>query len=632
MARKTNFIVYMAGLYEISADNVVSFLAGLNRSKSLPSATQLLRAVEKGPAVAFDVLKPDFTPAKRKYELPKYFDIDALEPKVQAAAKRNLAYLTPLQPMLKRRRRNTHEEYQAIINRVSAAIGDANPPSVRSLARLAGEWATDHFSSRALVPKSYGVRRNHLTGLGGLLTAHCTRVLPLTSGSYTAAEIRGHVGLLADNIRDLVGIEAGKRPSYSAITRLVRELNFIDRNRARKGKKAADAAVQFFSPTIAPIRLMERVEIDHHRIDLFVADDATAQALGKAWLTLAICCTSRCIVGFWITLNDPSSESIKHCLEFAMLPKRIPAKLALPTTRVWKQGGSIEFLVADNGLDFRGKQLAALCQGLGVELCFPPAYEPYMRGAVERQFLTAIKKLFGLLPGFDLKQSVYERDHHPSEGSLITVQTLREVFLKYVVDDYHVSPQVRLGGKSPMQVWDEMVEAGLGPGTLDESLRFQFQGERLQRRLDKNGFQIDYLVYNSAELSELRAQYGEVMTIEVYVPYVDVSQAVAIHPVTKKPFLVPCTDQAYSRGLTRHQHLAIRKLAKTLGLQLDTDTERAKAKAEIRNYVLKKQISTRMRDRREAKRLDGAVESSAAPSCPQEQSLLDFEGDDHEAP
>jgi hypothetical protein len=60
----------------------------------------------------------------------------------------------------------------------------------------------------------------------------------------------------------------------------------------------------------ATIEILERVEIDHTPLDLFVVDDDTGMPLGRPYVTLCIDDFSRCILGMHIGFTSPSYQSV----------------------------------------------------------------------------------------------------------------------------------------------------------------------------------------------------------------------------------------------------------------------------------------------------------------------------------
>lgn len=66
---------------------------------------------------------------------------------------------------------------------------------------------------------------------------------------------------------------------------------------------------------------LEVVQIDYTPVDVIVVDEAHRLPIGRPWLTLAIDVATRVVVGFYVSLEAPSSTSVALCLTQSVLPK-----------------------------------------------------------------------------------------------------------------------------------------------------------------------------------------------------------------------------------------------------------------------------------------------------------------------
>jgi putative transposase len=66
---------------------------------------------------------------------------------------------------------------------------------------------------------------------------------------------------------------------------------------------------------------LEVVQIDHSPVDVIVVDEVHRLPIGRPWPTLAIDVATRVVVGFYVSLEAPSSTSVALCLTQAVLPK-----------------------------------------------------------------------------------------------------------------------------------------------------------------------------------------------------------------------------------------------------------------------------------------------------------------------
>ena len=74
---------------------------------------------------------------------------------------------------------------------------------------------------------------------------------------------------------------------------------------------AADPASQVAPGSFVATRPLELVQIDHTQADVFVVDRFTRRTVGRPWLSLAIDLATRCVVGFFVGMERPRSESTR---------------------------------------------------------------------------------------------------------------------------------------------------------------------------------------------------------------------------------------------------------------------------------------------------------------------------------
>jgi transposase InsO family protein len=67
---------------------------------------------------------------------------------------------------------------------------------------------------------------------------------------------------------------------------------------------------------------LDMVQIDHTPAGLILVDPIERRPIGRPWVTTAIDVFSRCITGFHVTLEAPSSTSVGLCLAHVASDKR----------------------------------------------------------------------------------------------------------------------------------------------------------------------------------------------------------------------------------------------------------------------------------------------------------------------
>ncbi len=94
------------------------------------------------------------------------------------------------------------------------------------------------------------------------------------------------------------------------------------------------------------------MQIDHTPLDIEIVDEQYREAIGKAYLTLAIDVFSRMIVGYYLSLEAPSATSVAMCISSAIISKKRKL-LELDVDGEWDIEGIMDSVHSDNGSDFK---------------------------------------------------------------------------------------------------------------------------------------------------------------------------------------------------------------------------------------------------------------------------------------
>lgn len=153
-------------------------------------------------------------------------------------------------------------------------------------------------------------------------------------------------------------------PSESTIRRRIKgagEKRVLGRRLSRR-EQQAESTVQ---PGPRPTRILERVEIDHTTLDLFVVDETDGLPVGRPHITACIDKYSGLVPGWYIGFNQGGYESIMLCLQHAFLPKP-DYREKYGTEHDYPVYGLFEKLCIDNGRDFKSRDLQSALAELGV--------------------------------------------------------------------------------------------------------------------------------------------------------------------------------------------------------------------------------------------------------------------------
>jgi putative transposase len=348
-------------------------------------------------------------------------------------------------------------------------------------------------------------------------------------------------------------------PSRTTIDRRIEALDMRAVFTARHGKRAAKRQFRQFGKGPQAEMPLERVEIDHTRIDLIVIDDKDNLPLGRATLTDCMDVATRYPLGYYLSFDPPSYYSVMECLYHSIRPKE-NVKEKYGTEHDWIAYGIPATLVTDNGKEFIGRSLEDACLSLNIVLEQMPIKQPHYKGKIERLFKTIGTVLQGI-PGTTYS-NVQQRGDYDSVGQacvyLDEVEALLNIFF---VDIYAERLHKGIEGV-PARRWEQAIRNGLlprVPASADELLILLGQVD--WRTIQHYGIDFQSIRYNCPELAFLRNRLqGEKAKIKFHPG--DLSRLHVYDPFNERYIPVPAEDsEGYTVGLSLWKHRVIRRFA-----------------------------------------------------------------------
>jgi len=509
-------------------------------------------------------------------------DFTQLPEEIRAEAKRRYAYvkeLTAQNPSKSKKHLNR------IIEAVSKAIGDANPPSAITLYRWWKGFISSGENIRSLVPlkKMRGNRRKRISPEIEDIIEKAIDERYLSMQRLTVNAV--HSAVIARTTDENRFRDSGnklKLPNIAAIRRRIARLNPYEVTKARHGKKAADAKFGALKQGVITTRPLERVEMDHTKLDLFVIDTERGMPIGRPWLTTAIDVYSKTIFGVYLSFNPPSYLSVMQCLLHGIMPKTYVKEKYPEIKNTWDTYGIPETAVVDNGKEFHSTHFEDACLQLGIVIQYSPVKLPWYRPTIERYFGTLNKELLHGQPGTSFSNIIDKADYDPLKNAVIDFKTLLEIVHKWVIDIYH--QKEHRGIKNiPALTWKTGVEEF--PPMLPPN-REELQvllGMIVERSISAAGIELHGLFYNSDELAALRC--GESKKMRVKLDPTDLSMIYVFDDLSGTFIPVPALNQIYSQGLSLWQHNVIKAYARKYIKENADIAALARAKEEIRRIV-----------------------------------------------
>jgi putative transposase len=326
------------------------------------------------------------------------------------------------------------------------------------------------------------------------------------------------VARVAAENRFLAEDKKHKTPSYQQLRRHVQGMSAYEVRASRSGKANADSG--FRSTRYLKRRLtraLQRVEVDHTPLDVFVVDDNGA-ILGRARLTIIMDVATRAILGFSIGYDGTSAIAVLEALRHAVSPKTYLRELYPAIQNEWPMCGLFELLAMDNGAEFHKAAFKLTLQDLCIanELAYMPRRKAYFKGTVE-----AIQKY--LNRDMADQQPGATQSHHwqrnkelpPEQYAVHTLTTLTELVHIWICDIYHAKIHRELK-TSPLHAWRNLI--GLKPVRLPPSTDMLELActELVERRIQQYGVEVcEVRAFNSERLQNIRRLYQHKGTVLV---------------------------------------------------------------------------------------------------------------------
>jgi putative transposase len=473
------------------------------------------------------------------------------------------------------------DNLKALISLHAEQIGDKEPPSDRTVRRWYRRY---HSNGRALISllplhhkkggdsSSYTAQENE-TYKRYLETHFLTREQLTLKKAYSlmCAELEQHNREHHD--------KALRIPTIGKFYTLKNQIPAYDQILARKGRQAANIEFRHGRRGPEAIRVLERVEVDHTRMDLVVRCDETGLSLGTPTLTVLLDVASREVLGFYLSFSGPGVNSILNALTHAITPKTYVRERYPSVQLDWPCYGVPNVLVLDNEPSHHSPEFQRACTQLGITLHYCPAKNPTQKGKIERFFRTLNTSLLHCQPGTTRSNREAVGDYDSDKEATISFSCLVEMLHVWVIDVYGNSVHRGLDS-TPHAAWNRLAKQD-PPRLIDDvSLLNQKILNVRNAVLQRYGIDINSLRYQSVELMALYRHIGKGRSIEVRYDEENLGSIFVTIPGSSEMFEVPCDNPEYANGMTLVLHRAIRKHIRDKG-------ENSADKQVVRNALLR---------------------------------------------
>jgi putative transposase len=350
------------------------------------------------------------------------------------------------------------------------------------------------------------------------------------------------------------------KPSFRMIQRVRATIPAFDQYAARYGRQAAVVKFRSVKGHVITSAPLERVEIDHTPLDLFVVDDTTGLPLGRPFLTVCIDDHTRCVLGIYIGFVDPSCHSVAICLKNAFRQNDWIKEMYPNVEHVDEIYGVPTTIVVDQGLEFYAGRFVKACDRLGMTVLYSARKTPWHKAKIENFLGKTNREISHRAPGTTFGNIFAKGDYNPEKHAVVSLSKLKKIVYTWIYDVYHQRKHRSLN-MPPAEMWAKSINYDNIPLPADLDVLDVILGKEEERVLTHKGIEYESLMYNSTDLEALRRQYG--FRLEVTIS-VDESNIGSIHVIYGDHCIkVPALKSRYAEGLSLWQHKKIKAFAES---------------------------------------------------------------------
>jgi putative transposase len=329
--------------------------------------------------------------------------------------------------------------------------------------------------------------------------------------------------------------------------------------------------------------ILQRAEIDHTQLDLFVVDSENGFPLGRPWISALLDYKSKSVLGFYIGFEPPSYLSAAHALYHAISSKSYIKKFYPDVENDWLCCGKPAVLVCDRGKEFESFSLEDACDDLNISIQLNPGKHPWYKGSVERYFQSLNQQLLKDQPGVVLGASLSKIiDYDPTKNAVISLDSLLSIFHIWVIDIYQCN-KVSGGKIIPNLTWKEDLDK-VSVRPVDPDRLKLVLSESFEAKVTKDGIKKDYIYYDNHELTNFRMRWG-FKKVKFKRDRQDLGSIHVYNEHTGRYFKVEAVDKDIVSGVSLYQHKIHKKFVNEI-LNAELNPENlAIARMKIRDIV-----------------------------------------------
>lgn len=433
------------------------------------------------------------------------------------------------------------------------SIDDDSPPhwqTVRSWFKsyfehgrsLAGLYSRDRFKGRR-EPRIDAVVIN-------IINKEMGRYLRQAQPCLASLHFNVRTEVIKHNLKNPLNVV--KVPVYNTVKARVENATYEEKKKKREGPRSNRNSLAG-TEGVTTSRILERVEVDHTKLDIYVFIDHVDSVAVRPHLTVYIDHFSKAILGFLLSFEPGSFAGVCAASRIAFLTKNASDKYGALSD--WPMHGIPELIVTDNGNEFLGVNFSGIADELNCDFQYCPIRTPNYKGSVERFFLTVKTMFLDDLPGVIRKKDEAGEDYDARSEAKLTFSELKAELTKWIVDIYHHRPRSE-DHRTPYELWTTSEAEFSVPIEEENDLLQKIMAGSLKMNR-KGGIHIHKLPYESDVLKDLRRRDGNRQLKIKYDPF-DLGEILVFDDKSNVYFLVECGEYDYAKGLSLYEHNLIR--------------------------------------------------------------------------
>lgn len=329
---------------------------------------------------------------------------------------------------------------------------------------------------------------------------------------------------------------------------------------ARLGRQAARKHFRMVKGHLWAENPLDVVEIDHTPMNLFVIDDHAFLPLGRPWLTAIKDRYSGVLLGFYISFQATGLQSVFGAIKHSLSSHHYAYELWPEIENPWPSFGRGMYYESDRGGDFQSQRYRNAIMSLGAMYEYSPRRTPWLKGSIERFFLTLEQMFFEAMPGRTYASIEKRGDYNSKKDAVIRFSTLVFLLHKWAADYHNVFPNKRDLAR-PLDLWMDGIQTAPPPYPCSIDELNLILGEHHSGKLSHEGLRYSWLTYADDQLQDLMKDCGKGIELEFVVSPENLGVIYVLDPRKKSYFEVPCTRPEYANGLSMFQHKYLRKEA-----------------------------------------------------------------------